>query len=146
MPAYARLAAALALAAPFALFAVPAQAADLYEPPYEEYGEGPPPRDDRYAGVPDDFEPPYPPRAYAERGCVPRELARDRLRAAGWRGFHGVEPRDGVVLVKARRPSGRLFELTVDRCSGEVVDARPIYGRRLGPYAWGPRRPWGPAY
>lgn len=145
MPAYARLAAAFALAVSAAAFALPAVAADLYEPPYDEYGEGPPPHD-RYADVPDDFEPPYPPPAYTGRGCVPREVARDRLRAAGWRGFHAVEPHGNVVLVKARRPSGRLFDLTIDRCSGEVVDARPIYGRRLGPYAWGPRRHWAPSY
>jgi hypothetical protein len=142
MPAYARLAAASALAASIAFFALPATGADLYEPPYDEYGQGPPPRD-RYADVPEDFEPPYPP-AYAERGCIPREEARDRLRAAGWRGFHAVQPHDNVVLVKASRPSGRMFDLTIDRCSGEVVDARPIYGRRYGSYAFGPRRGWGP--
>jgi hypothetical protein len=73
---------------------------------------------------------------------VPREVARDRLRAAGWRGFYAVEPRDDVVLVKARRPSGRLFDLTIDRCSGEVVDAKPIYGRRYGGFDGGPRRYW----
>ena len=82
MPAYARFAAAIALAVSTAAFAAPVTAADLYEPPYDEYGEGPPPPD-RYADVPDDFEPPYPPPAYAEARCVPREVARDRLRAAG---------------------------------------------------------------
>ena len=60
MPAYARFAAAIALAVSTAAFAAPVTAADLYEPPYDEYGEGPPPPD-RYADVPDDFEPPYPP-------------------------------------------------------------------------------------
>ncbi|MFA5899621.1 MAG: hypothetical protein WC829_10960 [Hyphomicrobium sp.] len=143
MSASTRLAAASALAVSVALFALPAVAADLYEPPYEGYGEGPPARD-RYADVPEDFEPPYPPQEYAGRGCIPREAARDRLRDAGWYGFHAVEPRGRVVLVKARRPSGRLYDLTIDRCSGEVVDARPIYGRRLGPYALGPRRHWAP--
>jgi hypothetical protein len=147
MPAYVRLAAASALAASIALFAVPAVAADLYEPPYiEGYGEGPPPPD-RYAAVPDDFEPPYPPPGQFERDrCIPRDVARDRLRAAGWRGFHAVEPHDRVVRVKATRPSGRMYDLTIDRCSGEVVDARPIIGRRLGPYAYGPRRYWDRPY
>ena len=75
MPAYVRLAAASALAVSLAVFALPAAAADLYEPPYEGYGEGPPPPE-QYADVPDDFEPPYPPPAYAGRDrCVPRELA-----------------------------------------------------------------------
>jgi hypothetical protein len=158
MSASVRIAAASALAVSLAVLALPAAAADLYEPPYErqgdygyqgEYGnydEGPP-RRDRYADVPDDFEPPYPPPGYAERGgCVPREEARDRLRAAGWYDFHGVERLDRVVLVKARRRSGRLFDLTIDRCSGEIVDARPTYGGRLGPYAWGGRRYWRGAY
>lgn len=144
MSAYARFAAVSALTVSVALFALPAVAADLYEPPYDGYGEGPP-HGDRYADVPDDFEPPYPPDGYAGRdGCIPRELARDRLRDAGWRDFHALEPRGRVVLVKARRPSGRLYDLTIDRCSGEVVDARPLYGRRMGPYALGPRRHWAP--
>jgi hypothetical protein len=142
MLAYARLAAALALAVSCAT--APAAAADLYEPPYEEerYGDGPPPPD-RYAAAPEDFEPPYPDREYAGRRCVPRELARDRLRDAGWYDFHALERREDVVLVKARRDEGRLYDLTIDRCSGEVVDARPIHRRGLGPYAWGGRRYWG---
>lgn len=144
MSAYVRLAAASALAVSFAMTTLPAVAADLYEPPYEGYGEGPPPRD-RYADdVPDDFEPPYPPPRYAGRECVPRELARDRLREAGWYDFHALEPREDVVLVKARRGRGRLFDLTIDRCSGQIVDAQPLRGRGWGPYALGPRRHWAP--
>jgi len=146
MPAYVRFAAASALAVSVALFALPAVAADLYAPPYhEEYGEGPPPRDDRYAAVPDDFEPPFPEPGYDRARCIPREAARDRLRDAGWYDFHAVEPRGGVVLVKARRGRDRLYDLTIDRCSGEVVDAKPLYdGPRPRPYAWGPRRHWAP--
>jgi hypothetical protein len=143
MSAYVRIAAAAsALAVSFAIQTLPAAAADLYEPGggYDTYGEGPPPPDRYAAEPPEDFEPPYPPPAYAERGCVPREEARDRLRAAGWYDFHAIERLDRVVLVKARRRSGRLFDLTIDRCSGDIVDARPVYGGRLGPYAWGGRR------
>jgi hypothetical protein len=141
MSAYVRLAAASALAVSF-LYSVPAIAADLYEPPYDEYGDrGPPPRD-RYADVPEDFEPPYPEERFAGRECIPRDIARDRLRDAGWYDFHGLEPRDRVVLVKARRASGRLFDLTIDRCSGQIVDAQPLGERRFGPYALGPRRHW----
>lgn len=146
MSAYARVAAAIALAVSAAVLTVPATAADLYEPPYNEYGEGPPPpRDDRYAEVPDDFEPPFPEPGYDRGRCIPREVARDRLREAGWYDFHAVEPRGGVVLVKARRGRDRLFDLTIDRCSGEVVDAQPLGGgRRWGNYAFGPRRHWAP--
>lgn len=141
MPASARSIAASALAVFSALTASPAAAADLYEPPYEEYGEeAPPPPRYRFAAGPDDFQPPYPPERIYGRGCIPREVARDRLVEAGWYDFHGLEPRDSVVFVKARRPSGRLFDLTIDRCSGEIVDARPLYDGG-GRYAWGPRHP-----
>ena len=149
MSASARLAAASAVAASLFAFAPLASAADLYE---DGYGEGPP-RYERYAVPPADFEPPYPPR-YADRGgpCVPREVVRDRLLSEGWGDFRDFEPRGRVVLVQARRPSGRLFDLAIDRCSGEVVDARPVFGPRAapGPYAYGgyggrgygPRRFW----
>ncbi len=146
MSASARLAAAVA-ASLFA-FTPLASAADLYE-----YGYGEGPRYDRYAVPPVDFEPPYPPR-YADRGtaCVPREVVRHRLLSEGWGDFRDFEPRGRVVLVQARRPSGRLFDLTIDRCSGEVVDARPVFGPRAAPgpyayggfrgYGWGQRRFW----
>lgn len=169
MSASARLAAASAVAASLFVLAFPAFSADLYEPPrtgsayddprYAEiYGDDGP-SDDRYAESPDDFEPPYPPRAvyndedryeprYGEHrdGCVPRHVVRDRLRAEGWREFREFEPNGRVLLVQARRPSGRLFDLTIDRCSGEVVDARAIDGGRLGPFAYGPRGHWPPSF
>jgi hypothetical protein len=145
MSASARFAAASAVAASLFALAAPALAADLYE----DYGEGPP-RYERYAAPPAEFEPPYPPR-YADR-CVPHEVVRDRLLSEGWGDFRDFEPRGRVVLVQARRPSGRLFDLTIDRCSGEVVDARPVFGPRAEPgayayggygaYGWGQRRFW----
>lgn len=69
--------------------------------------------------------------------CVPRELIRDRLSADGWRDFHDVTIDGDVAILSARRPSGRLFELEIHRCSGEIVEARPqrshAYGRRRFP-------------
>jgi hypothetical protein len=123
---------------------------DRYGDAYDD--EAAPP-EDRYAGHPEDFGPPprpradlngegyYPPyeRRYSDN-CVPREIARDRLRAAGWYDFHGLEPRGEVVQAEARSPTGRLFDLTIDRCSGEIVDARPLDGGR--DYAYGGRRYW----
>jgi hypothetical protein len=166
MSASARLAAAFAVAASLFAWALPALSADLYEPfgagsPYEDpryadiYGDDPPPYD-RYAEPPDDFEPPYRPRASLKDGrayeppyafdrraaCVPRHVVRDRLRAEGWGDFYGFEPRGRVVLVQARRRSGRLFDLTIDRCSGAVVEARPVNGERFDSFADGPRRHW----
>lgn len=69
--------------------------------------------------------------------CVPREDIKDRLRAAGWSDFHDLTLDGEFAIVAARRPSGRLFELEVHRCSGEVVNARPqrsqAYDRRRHP-------------
>jgi hypothetical protein len=166
MSAPARFAAASAVAASFFFLSLPAVAADLWEPPrggqaYEDsrygdvYGEE---RGEEYSerysrDDSRDFEPPYRPRASVRdegydppydpagrfaNGCVPRLLVRDRLREAGWSDFHDLQPRGGVVLVEARRPSGRPFELTIDRCSGAIVEARPLTDGRS--YAYGARR------
>lgn len=172
MSASARLAAASAVAASLILSALPAAAADLYEPPrygspYEEqrygdiYRDGPA-RYDRYA-APHEFEPAYPPyvvngeedydeapyapyrrHARNEDDCPPRHVIRKRLRADGWGEFRDVEARDGIVLVQARRDSGRLFDLTIDRCSGEILEARPVDGGR--DYAYRSRRHWDHSY
>jgi hypothetical protein len=42
------------------------------------------------------------------------------------------------VLVQAQRPSGRRFDLVIDRCSGEVLEARPLTDERS--YAYRSRR------
>jgi hypothetical protein len=55
----------------------------------------------------------------------------------GWRDFHAGQPQnDDLVTLRARRPSGRLFELTLHRCSGDIVEARPLEPRPFGPYAY----------
>jgi hypothetical protein len=79
------------------------------------------------------------PAPYAGR-CLPRELVKERLLSRGWHDFHQGDIRGEVATVHARRPSGRLFLLSFDRCSGEVLSARPLEGRPFGPYAYGPRR------
>jgi hypothetical protein len=179
MSAPASLAAAFAIAAPLILLSVPASAADLFEPPRgaagygdSRYGDayGPLPderrygeayeeedrSDDRYAGHPEDFGPPFRPRAaindqdfyppydrrYGE-ACVPRYVARDRLHAAGWYEFRDLEPRGELLYAEARSRSGRLFELTINRCSGEIVDARALdLGRDYAYGGYGGRRYW----
>jgi len=161
-----RLAAAAAVAAFVGLFALPAFAADLYVPPragyqyddprYADVYPGEPPRYERYEEPFDELDAPYPPRGVYEdeyqrpyyrygarsEACVPRHVVRDRLRDQGWSDFYGFEPRGRVVLVQARRPSGRLFDLTIERCSGEIIEARPLNGRRFDAYAYQPRRRW----
>jgi hypothetical protein len=99
---------------------------------------GPPlPRDRVYR---DDEEPP----PYGQ--CVPRDVIRDRLTRHGWHDFHDGALRGNVAVVRARRPSGRLFELTIERCSGEIVSAYPLEGRVFGPFAYGPRPWWQRSY
>jgi hypothetical protein len=78
--------------------------------------------------------------------CVPREEVRHRLMERGWHDFHGAEPMGDLASIRARRPSGRLFAITLDRCSGEIVDARPLEPRPFGPYAYGPPRRWDRPY
>jgi hypothetical protein len=97
---------------------VPAQAADLdYDAP-------------RYGSLKDyygDREPDWRQLRSARNDCVPRKLLREELRADGWRDFSDPRPRGDLIIVEARRKcSGRLFVLSIDRCSGYVVAARPL--------------------
>ncbi len=97
---------------------VPAQAADLdYDAP-------------RYGSLKDyygDREPDWRQRRSARNDCVPREFVREELRADGWRDFRDPRPRGDLFVVEARRKrSGRLFVLSIDRCSGDVLAARPL--------------------
>ena len=98
-------------------------------PPPPGYGAPPPPS--KYAGPP------------PGKSCVRSEHVRDRLTREGWGDFHDGKPlNDGLVTLRARRPNGRLFELTLHRCSGELLEARPLQLRPFGPYAY--RQPYGP--
>jgi hypothetical protein len=153
--------------------ASPAQAADIFgspPPPYSGPYGGPyaypdprhapkaPPSysdddddDDRYDRRPPARKYSYAPPKYTApppgRACVRSEQVRDRLTSEGWRDFHDGKPvSDGLVMLRARRPSGRLFELTLHRCTGETLEARPLQLRSFGPYAYrqphGPYGPW----
>ena len=110
--------------------------ADVYR-----YPDRPPYARDRDDDDDDDYRPYRRHYSYADRdrdNCVPREQIKRRLLGDGWHDFHDPDLRDDLANVRARRPSGRLFELTIDRCSGEIVDARPLEPRAYGPYAYGP--------
>lgn len=99
------------------------------EPVYRDYDERPP-YEGRYA------EAPPRQRIYGARpGCAPKDEVRYRLEQEGWTGFHDAQiANDNTAYVKARRQNGRLFALTVDRCSGDIIAARPLEPRGL-PYA-----------
>lgn len=153
----------VALASATVLGAPAARAGDLggYPPPVEYEGrdyyvpphaEAPPPG----GSYKDEPAPPPPPRysQAPQRGCVSRHEVEDRLLADGWRDFSAPERHGDIGVFRARRPDGRLYELSIERCSGEIVDAHPL-DRDYGPYAsyyraypyygW-ERRHWGRRY
>jgi hypothetical protein len=94
---------------------VPIPRERVYREPPTPYAEAPP----RY-------------RAYTSgRGCAPRDEVRFRLEQDGWGDLHAPEiADDATAFVRARRSSGRLFELQIDRCSGDVIHARPLEPRQ----------------
>lgn len=105
--------------APYAYRAEPPRYVD---PP--RYGEP-----SRYAGPA--------PRYGRPEHCAAKDEIRQRLIDGGWRDFHDPEVRGPMALIKARRASGDLYELRVDRCTGEVVSTQFIErGRAVGPYAF----------
>lgn len=73
-------------------------------------------------------------------GCVPRHLIRRDLKDQGWHGFHALQVRHNYILLKAQRPSGRVFDLKVDRCTGHIVNAKACDAANYGRYAYDPRR------
>jgi hypothetical protein len=121
--------------------------ADIYKypPAPPRYAvPGPGPYVGPYAGAPIPREPVYgngyygrdPRGRYADH-CVPREVIKDRLIREGWHDFHDRDAQGDLISIRARRPSGRLFSLAIDRCTGEIVAADPLEGRGYGPYAYG---------
>jgi hypothetical protein len=101
-----------------------------YPPPSPQYAQG------------------YPNARYGNTECLPRSEIQRRLLNEGWRDFHDLDFRDDVAVVRARRPSGDLYRLKVDRCSGDIVKAGLIERGGYGPYAYdsGPRRQERPYY
>ncbi|MGD9784465.1 MAG: hypothetical protein AB7E80_06210 [Hyphomicrobiaceae bacterium] len=105
-----------------------AQAADLYDDyrPDTSYK-------DRWGDVDEDEGPRHRYPRYRESrhepDCVPRDVIRSRLHRQGWRDFDRAQPRGAFVVVEAHRPSGRYFRLRIDRCTGEVLAARPLEPR-----------------
>lgn len=102
-------------------------------PPDDDHADAPPPA--RYSAPPPRH---LPPKRFAclESWEIERTLARH-----GWTRIHALSTRRGVTRIRARRyDSGRRFILRVDRCSGELISARPslrVFGARDG----GPWRP-----
>jgi hypothetical protein len=116
--------------------------ADIYGPPkpYRPYHEPYTRHDHPVPSAPVYGYEPRPHTRFAYReGCVPRHEVRRQLERDGWSGFFDADPAGEVARVKARRPDGRLYQLAVDRCTGEVVSARPL-DRHFGYDDRGPDR------
>ena len=77
-----------------------------------------------------------PPPAHYGSACLPKHVIRDNLERRGWQDFQDLEAHGNVVQVRARRPSGRAFDLSVDRCSGQVLEARPVERRAAHADQW----------
>ena len=94
--------------------------------------------DDRPAPKKYSAPPPFAPpgNKYSNQNCVRSGEVRQQLTDSGWQDFHEGHQQGDMVVMKARRPNGRLFELTLHRCSGQVVEVRPLEGRPSGPYAF----------
>lgn len=125
--------------------ATAASAADLGGAPPEEGRYYPPYAGDQRSGYGYEEEEVYeerrgdaylPPmregRRYAERDdgvCLPRHEIRRSLADQGWHDFRNLDRRGDIAVVEARRPSGRLFELRVDSCSGRILRTYALDGR-----------------
>jgi hypothetical protein len=96
--------------------------------------------------APAPFAPPG--NKYSDRNCVRSAEVRQRLTDSGWQDFHDGHQQGEMVVMRARRPNGRLFELTLHRCSGQVVEVRPLEGRPFGggPYAFNRPYPYDRPY
>jgi hypothetical protein len=89
-------------------------------------------------------------RLYEERrygsACLPRHEIRRRLHAEGWGDFNNIDIGGDTAQFRARRPNGTPYDLTIDRCSGAIISARPLDRYVPGPYAYEPRRWTRPYY
>ena len=145
---------------------------DIYRhpaPPPPRYAAPYPPptvyRQDNYATPP--YVPPHQQHGYRQDGyrqdgyrqdgyrqegryagdCLPRDTVRARLEQRGWYDFHDPQVTGNVVHIRARRDNGRLYDVTLDRCSGQVMGAEAIRERSAqAPLAPVPLPPYGGDY
>jgi hypothetical protein len=71
-----------------------------------------------------DYQPPR--RPTVARECLSTVGLRDALNSQGWHAFSDVERRDSVAYMSARSDRGRRFDLQVDNCTGDVIEANPV--------------------
>lgn len=70
------------------------------------------------------------------RDCRSAEDIHDRLKRQGWWDFDDLERSGKHFTVRARRPNGTAYQLTIDGCSGRVLDAMRLNGGQRGYRLW----------
>lgn len=86
--------------------------------------------------LPDVFQGMMVPSFARDSDCVPRDEIRRRLKLQGWWDFDGLERAGDKFQLRARRPNGIAYQLTIDGCSGRVLGAMRLdtdRGHRLWP-------------
>jgi len=98
---------------------------ERYETQRYRHREHQPKRRYTYRGPPDDWQ--------GRNRCLPRRLIRRHLRQAGWRGMRRGRARGRIRYVVARqRRTGEIYELAVDRCTGDVISEAYIGSANRG--------------
>jgi hypothetical protein len=108
--------------------------ADIYTHPEPPRPLGPPRRDYLAPMPPHYFDGPRRHSSAPGGNCAAHHEIRRDLIEQGWSGFTDIELRGATALIEARRPNGNLYQLKIDRCSGEILNAQRLDQRR--PYAW----------
>ena len=80
----------------------------------------------------DDAPPPPPVRRAAGR-CLDTRGIQHALHEQGWHDFDNVENSGKVTYMTARREGGGRYDLEMDSCSGEVIEAHALVAYREGP-------------
>jgi hypothetical protein len=91
---------------------------------------------DRLAGQPSIFQGMMIPGLSRERGCRSPDEIHNRLKRQGWWDFDTLERSGEHFTVRARRPNGTAYKLTIDGCSGRLLGAMRLNGGQRGYRLW----------
>jgi len=70
------------------------------------------------------------------QNCVPEGVIRQRLRQQGWWDLQGLRRSGENFMVRARRPNGSSYQLTIDGCSGGLLEAMRLNEAQPGSRLW----------
>lgn len=95
-------------------------------------GDGP----KRLERLPDVFQGMMVPGLARDSDCTPPEQIRRRLKLQGWWDFDRLERAGDKFRLRARRPNGTAYQLTIDGCSGRVLGAMRLNAAERGYRLW----------